>query len=376
MKIGVDISVLTNEMTGVGKWTYFTFKELIKLDIDNNYIFYSNRIISKEVDFIKRVNLKVIKLPPKIRPFLWYYYYLPRLIREDNIEIFISPSFFLPILPSNVKSITVVHDITPIKFPRLHTFSTRIAFKIFLKFSLKRASKIVADSENTKNDLVRFLDINEEKIKVIYPGIDDVYFKNQSILTEQEVYRVMFKYNIPKKFILYVGTIEPRKNLIALLKVFEELKEEKSIPHKLIIVGKKGWHYDSFYDLLSKSKYVNEIILTGYVPEEDLRVLYSYADVFVYPSLYEGFGLPPLEAMAHGCPVVTSNVSSLPEVVGDAGLLVDPNNYKSIKDAIIAILENEKLREDLVKKGIQRAKQFTWKKTASELKSLIYELTL
>jgi glycosyltransferase involved in cell wall biosynthesis len=222
---------------------------------------------------------------------------------------------------------------------------------------------IIADSQNTKNDCIKYLGIPEEKIKVIYLAPDSIY---QPINNKQEIReQVCKKYNIEFPFILYTGTLEKRKNIPILIKAFYKLKK-MGISHKLLIVGKKGWKYDDIFKTIKTLNLQKDIMFTGYVPKEDLVKFYNLADLFVYPSLYEGFGLPPLEAMACGCPVITSNTSSLPEVVKDAGIMFNPYCVDELVKIMYEVLIDESLRIELSRKGLERAKLFNWRKTAEE----------
>ncbi len=196
-------------------------------------------------------------------------------------------------------------------------------WKPTLNLISKKTDFIIADSENTKKDIINYLKIPEEKIRVIYLAADEKYkFLNNNIGLKEEL---KSNYNIDSPFILYVGTVELRKNLPLLIKSFYELKK-RGIPHKLILIGARNFGFNKILRLVNELRLIDEVIFTGFVPEEDLVKFYNTADIFVYPSLYEGFGLPPLEAMACGCPVITSNSSSLPEVVGDSGIMVIHTN--------------------------------------------------
>jgi glycosyltransferase involved in cell wall biosynthesis len=237
----------------------------------------------------------------------------------------------------------------------IHTFLQRYA----LSRTLKNVDMIITVSKSTKKDVIKCLKFPEEKIKVIYNGVDERFkpLKNYN--------DVLHKYNINPPYILYIGTLEPRKNIPALIKAFYKLKK-RGIRHKLVIVGKKGWKYKQIFRVVEDLNLRRDVVFTGYVSYNDLPKFYSAADLFVYPSLYEGFGLPPLEAMACGCPVITSNVSSLPEVVGDAGFIVDPSDIGGLSRTIKELLANDSLRENVIRKGLKRIKEFSWEKTAKE----------
>jgi len=227
--------------------------------------------------------------------------------------------------------------------------------------TLKTADKIITVSNSTKNDLMNHFNIPKEKIRVIFEAADEK-FKS---LNNKETKEVKYKYHLNFPFILYVGGLAVHKNIPALIKAFYKVKK-KGIQHKLVITGTKRWKYKEIFETIDKLDLQNDVVFTGYVSDEDLPALYNAADLFVYPSIYEGFGLPPLEAMACGTPVITSNTSSLPEVVGDAGIMVDPYDVNGLADAMHEVLANEGLRANMIKNGLERAKMFSWEKCARE----------
>jgi len=231
------------------------------------------------------------------------------------------------------------------------------------------ADQIIAISNSTKQDLIRYFQVPEEKITVTHLAADECF--QPLPFDKVQVFRE--KYGLDFPFILYVGTLEPRKNLPTLIKAFYYLKK-KNIHHKLVIAGGKGWKYDPIFQTISDLNLIKDIHFTGYVPKEDLPLLYNAADAFVYPSLYEGFGLPPLEAMACGCPVITSNTSSLPEVVGDAGIMINPCDYDKLAEAIDNIISDTDLKIQFSKMGQVRAAQFSWNKCAEETLKIYNDL--
>jgi glycosyltransferase involved in cell wall biosynthesis len=259
------------------------------------------------------------------------------------------------------KCIITVYDLTPLLFSETHEKGRVLMHKYLFPLILKKSDKIISISHHTKNDIIKHFKIPEDNIKVIHLAANE----NYKPLNENEINNIKQKYNLNYPFILYVGTLEPRKNIPTLLKAFYKLKKQ-GIKHKLVITGKKGWKYKSIFETIEKLNLQKDVIFTGYVPDEDLPALYNAADLFVYPSIYEGFGLPPLEAMQCGTPVITSNTSSLPEVVGDAGIMVNPYDVDELANKMYEVLTNDGLREELSKKGIERAKLFSWKKCAEE----------
>jgi glycosyltransferase involved in cell wall biosynthesis len=287
----------------------------------------------------------------------------------------------------------IFYDLSFLRFPKFFSFSKRIWHQFMLpKRQAQKAGIIVAISESTKQDLVSFYKIDPNKIKVIYPGIDN---KFRVISDKTKLIEIKDKYRLSDDFILYFGTIEPRKNILGLIKAFEEIKKEKFgkildvnwqgfegvvrgqkdkifdfSKLKLVIAGTKGWLCKEVFEQVKNSNLKDDIIFTGFVSEEDKVYLYNLAKVFVYPSFFEGFGLPPLEAMACGVPTVASNKSSLPEVVGNAAIMINPQNLNEISWAKKEILENQELSDYLIRTGLKRAKQFDWDNTAKEILKL------
>lgn len=285
---------------------------------------------------------------------------------RDRIDLLFSPCFLVPLIcPS--RSMITIHDLTHVVFPEKHKAKHLFIYNTLLPHSIKSSNKIIAVSQNTKQDIIKIFNIPEEKVTVIYESANDIF---KPVKGSESISKIKRKYGIPSKYILFVGTIEPRKNLIRLIEAFNLVKTRKNINYKLVIVGKKGWMYEDVFNSIKELGLENEIVFTDYIPEKDLVYIYNGADIFVYPSLYEGFGLPPLEAMSCGVPVVTSNTSSLPEVVGKAAVLIDPYDVKQLSDAIYWVLTNRGLRENLIGNGLRRARLFSWQKAARELSSV------
>ena len=263
----------------------------------------------------------------------------------------------------NPKVVVTIPDLSCFIYPQYHTeancqFVTRNVHQ-----AARQASFIIAISESTKREIVRFLHVPEEKIRVVYLAAGDIFHQK---CPSDSVAMIKNKYKINKRYFLSVGSIEPRKNLGRALIAFKALIEMKKADYQFVITGGKGWKNEAFYNLIRKLDIDEHLVFTGYVPEEDLPALYQGADVFVYPSLYEGFGLPVLEAMASEVPVITSNTSSLPEVAGDAAILVNPTEVFEIYEAMEALATKPQLREELKVKGKERSTKFSWEKTAHQ----------
>jgi glycosyltransferase involved in cell wall biosynthesis len=370
MKIGIDISQIVYG-TGVSVYTQNLVENLLKIDNKNEYIFFGASLRSKNklkkfekrIKKYKNAQIKLISIPPSVLEILWNrlrIFPLEKFI--GKVDIFHSSDWTQPpIKYSETKKITTVHDMVPYLFPKSVHKKIINTQKRRLKIVKNEVDKIIADSNTTKEDLVKFLEIEKDKIKVVYLAPPSK-FKPQS---DEKITEVLKKYKIKKPYILSVATQEPRKNIQKVLKVFGEI-QEKYPDLSLVLSGKYGWGTN-----LSTSKqgflYPEKIAWTGYVPEEDLISLYSGCRVFVYPSFYEGFGLPILEAMACGAPVITSNNSSMAEIAKDAAILIDPRSKSQLKKAIGLILSlNMENYQKIVKASMERAKQYSWKKTAQE----------
>jgi len=274
--------------------------------------------------------------------------------------------------------VVTIHDLTPLILPGMVDF--RAGERIVYKFKLKcaqKAERIIADSENTKKDIIKLLKVNEEKVKVIYLARDSKFhpIENRDILDE-----IRKKYHLKKSFILYVGGLSSEtKNIKRLIKAFARLLKMSETKYDLVIVGEyKGNYYQPYFKSLQRvireHSLEGKVIFVGFIPEEDLLSLYNAAELFVFPSLYEGFGIPPLEAMACGTPVVSSNAASLPEVVGDAALLFDPHKIEEMTQAMQKVLMDNNLCQSLITKGFKQVRKFSWEETARETLKVYEEI--
>jgi glycosyltransferase involved in cell wall biosynthesis len=283
-----------------------------------------------------------------------------RQIRRDRIDVF--HTTYLPIPRLSIPVILTINDVRfahlPQTYPRLRLWFLRSV----LASSLKRASRIIAISEDTKTDLVKLWNVREEKVDVVHIAADARF---SSIVDSEALDRVRQTYNLGNRFILCVGHLEPRKNLTRLVSAYCKLRAQNTLDHKLVILGRPTFGFDTFLESLKASPYSADISLTGYVPDVDLPAIYALADLLTFPSLHEGFGIPVLEAMAIGTPVVTSNVSAMPEVAGDAAMLVDPYSTDSIANGIAAVLNDNALRDRLIQRGLVRARHFAAEKSAA-----------
>jgi len=369
MKIGIDVSKTTHGVKdGIYCYVYNLVKTLAKIDKDNQYILYPLFTHLFSMDYTKaycpentNFKLKFKYWPKWLVEHLWLN---PRINKKHllgKVDILHS-TCFEAFKDHYGKLIVTIFDTSFLSHPQFHEpLNIEFANKGCIN-AVKYADKIIAISENTKMDLIKYYSCPPDKIKVIYLGADEIFKPHK----KKEIGPILSKYNINKKYILNVGSIEPRKNLIGLIKAYASLPISLKDSYELIIIGNSGWLNLDIFEMVNILQLNNKIRFIRNVPDEDLPYLYNGASLFIYPSFYEGFGLPVLEAMQCGCPVITSNNSSLPEVAGDAALLIDPNNVSDIAKKMELLLNNDDLRNELAIKGLERAKGFSWDKCAKE----------
>lgn len=309
--------------------------------------------------------------------FLWTQIGLPvALLQVKPVpDVFFTPTHYAPRFSPCPRLISIM-DLSYIHFPEM--FKKRDLWKLerWTAYSVSKARKILAISESTKDDIIKYYQIEPEKVVVIYPGMDKKLATLRILKNMENTEKIKKKYGIEGDYILYVGTLQPRKNLVRLIEAFNiTIKQYNNITIKLVIAGKKGWLYEEIFQRVKDLGLKKEVIFTGYVPDKDLPALYKGAKCFVLVSLYEGFGLPALEALSFGVPVVVSKISSLPEVVGNAGVLVDPHDVKDIVKGINEVLNyTEAERQEMIRRGLKQAKKFSWEKCAKETLEVLTEV--
>lgn len=369
-KISLELQWAIGKKTGVGWYIYNIVRELNKSK-KNEYVAEFVNFLNK-YDARKEINCDIEIKENKLMPYKIYNFLTKKLNISHNL-IFGTKSdiyhFFNFTIPKNIKGkvINTIYDTVFISAPE--TMGDRKTLKEY-KYGAQKSDLIITISESARKDIVDHLKVPKEKIKIIYPGID--FEKYSREIEENKLRKIRGKYKLPKKYILYLGTIEPRKNIVRIINSFLEYRNLTKSDIKLVIAGGKGWKYEKIMKLVDQNK--QNIILTGYIEEEDKIPLYKMAEIFVFPSLYEGFGMPVLEAMACGVPVVTSNVSSLPEVAGKAAILVNPLKEEEMTDAYNKILSNEEFRKKMIEEGIEQSKKFQWKESARKLEKIYEEL--
>jgi len=378
MRIGIDARLILNpekgDAIGVGHYTYQLIRHLLEIDKENEFVlFFDFRVREKDIKKFTRPNVKI-----KFYPFSDYKKYLPGAYNEilgtatlvkEKLDILhtTSPMSRIPVSYRG-KVIVTVHDLAVYKvpdvFPKLGAAKTRAVMSLMMG----KADKIIAVSNSTKNDLCEIFKCPGEKVKVIYSGFDRRLFEESEVARE----KVLEKYGIKSKYILFLGTLEPVKNIVRLFEAYKNFrdncKKEKGnkCDWKLVMAGKKGWLSKDFKHVAKDLEISKDVIFTGYVIGDDLVPLFKNADFFVMPSLYEGFGTTILEAFATGTPAIVSNVSSIPEIAGDAAELVNPLDVKNITDAMTKLAHDENLKNSYREKGKKQLEKFDWDKCARE----------
>ena len=364
MKIAVDIRVLMDKhYSGIAEYTDYLLRDLLERNDGNEFVFYYNSIKPPRHLLSKWQHERIVFVktawPNKIfNYFLQKIWSWPKLdLVTGSADVFWSPHInFSSFGSKTTKKVITIHDLSFLRYPEFFSFRKNFWHKsVHVRKLLKQYDEIIAISENTKRDLIELLQIPEEKITVIYSGL------NKEECEPQEV-----KSLVKTPFILYLGTIEPRKNVAGLIEAYDLLRD-RHLPlasHKLVLAGGKGWKNRQIYVRAKDSLYRDDIYFLGYVSRTEREWLYQNAKLFVYPSYYEGFGFPPLEAMARGLATITSDASSIPEVVADSALTVNPYSSLDLARAIESMLLDHNLRTSYAKKGLIRSQMFNWDKTA------------
>lgn len=363
MNIAIDaFEANLNKKVGMGNYVDNLIQALARIDSENDYTLYVKKG-SNETGNLNQENFKYKKLTsPMIRSY-WSQCRLPIEILLNRPDILHIPTGHK--IPFNCPKNTVVtiHDLAFIKFPKYFESNVKWRSLQFTRHAILKAKKIIAISQSTKNDILKYYKVDELKVEVIYHGVEDIF---KPIEDTSKIDLVCKKYGINLPFVLFVGVLQPRKNITRLIWAFKKMLNSCNLKMQLVIAGNKGWMYEDIFKTVKQAGIEDRVVFTGYALKQDVIWLLNGAKVFVLPSLYEGFGMPVLEAMACGVPVVTSNVSSMPEIAGDAALLVDPYSVDEISRALIDVINKPQLADELVKKGLKRVKSFTWEKAARQ----------
>ena len=374
MRIGINFHTFDKYISGVEYYTLGLLNVLLRIDTRNDYVVYTNQpgLIKEYVPSSKNLTIIEVKhLKTRIARILWEHTRLPRLVGRQELDVLHCPSYICPLYRMSVPCVVTVHDTIAIDHPEWCKQTNALYFNLFMKAAAQKASCVISVSRCTADDLKRNFDLPCSKIRIIYSGIDNIFKANTNSSRQSEV---RMRYNLPERYILYVGNIEPKKNVWTLLCVQKKVRE-KGLPHKLVIVGKRSWRTKVELDEITKEITSNNVVWAGYVDRNDLPLVYQMADVFVFPSLYEGFGSPPLEAMACGTPVVSSSRGALNETVREAALIIEPDNIQEITRAVLSMIADAALREKHIRLGLRQSNIFNWERTARETLSVYEEVS-
>lgn len=361
--IGIDASRSNvKQKTGTEYYSQEIIKNIIKAD-DFRFRLYSKTPL-EYLDKKNNVENRVMKFPR-----LWSQFRLSYEIFKNSPDVLFIPAHTIPLYHGK-KSVATLHDVGFRHFPELYTPLERIYHNFSMKFSVRHATKIIAISETTKKDLIKIYHADEKRISVIYHGFDQkkYYPKSKTETPPAEIAKL-------SSYIYFIGRLEAKKNIKNLVKAYGILREEETIKHKLVLAGRTGYQYEEIAEEINKlpKEIQKDIIQPGYVPDEIANHYLRFASIFAFPSYFEGFGMPLLEAMASGVPVVASNTTSIPEILDGAGLMSDPNRPDLIAENLKNVIENESLRKELIKKGLERAMFFNWEKAAKQTLEVIKE---
>ncbi|MFH1478222.1 MAG: glycosyltransferase family 1 protein [Candidatus Omnitrophota bacterium] len=368
IQIGIDAREFKKgNNTGIARYMGEFLKYSVKNKDGYEYILFCDQ--STDVP-IEGSGIKKVVIPGYCT-FVWDQIQLPRCLKKEKIDIFLTPYFKAPLF-APCKVVVVINDLIPIKFSGYRTltsFFRRLYFKLLAYISIKRADRVVTISNYSKKDLIDTFHIKKDKIKVLALPVGEIFKKLYSIPED-----ALKKYNIHKKFIFYFGNFKPHKNVKTLLEAYKELPLETREEYSLVIGGKPDNYYKNIVRSINKLGLKDDVIFTGFLKDQGLVYLYNAASIFVFPSLYEGFGYPPLESMACGTPVVAFKRTSLPEVIKDTGVLLESSDFKDLSKEINNLLINSRTRDLLSVKCLERAKYFTIDKMSRELLGIFQEL--
>ena len=376
MRVFVEGGCLLRERSGVGQYTKALIEALLPLRPADRFtifgFFFAGKRFAPPIPPRENLDYRLIRyFPGKGYSFLFRKLAAPPvdLLLGARPDLCFFPNFVRFPLALREPSVIVIYDLSFLLHGRYVAPRNREYLKEFVPRSIRKAERIVTISENSRREIVENYRVAPERVAIVPPAVDPGHFRRRP---EEEVREVLARHGITKPYILFTSTIEPRKNILGLLEAYAALPRELRSSHGLVLVGGKGWLDEEIHRRLGELSHL-DVRLTGYVGDRDLPALYSGASVFVYPSFYEGFGMPPLEAMACGVPVVTSRNSSLPEVVGDAGILVDPGDPSAIAQAIQEVLCSPARAADLSRRGLERSRAFRWDESARRLATVFEE---
>lgn len=371
MRIGINGRFLVAKRTGVQRAAFNLIRTLVEIDRENHYLIFTGAGQAGRPEW-NHPNVEVIESDLRegesVMNHIWEQFWLPVLARRHGVDLLHSPANVAPLFYRGT-SVVHIHDLCFVVNPQWYSFLFRTVYNFIIPRLARRASRVITCSNNSRNDLMHFCGLTAEKVSLVYWAVDDIFLGDGL----GNVSPSPGGREPPKDFVLYVGSLEPRKNINTLIEAYVAMRRQHpEIKHKLVLVGGES---PLFADVqLRVRNFVGDIVFEGFIDDETLRRYYVQASLVAYPSLYEGFGLPPLEAMASGTPVVTSDGSSLPEVVGDAALMVNPLSVDELTRAMVRLLTNRELRETFVARGRQQVERFNWYRVARNTLAVYYEV--
>lgn len=376
MHIAINAHLLAHTRSfrraGVSHYIEQLLQHLGQIDTVNRYHIYTTRgLDAAALGLPPNFVVKPSRLPtinPRVR-IPWEQLFAPLLLRQSGADLFHGTLNVVP-LACPIPSVVTIHDLAFIRFPQTFRAYNRIYLDLATRTTVRRATRILAVSEYTKREVVGLLGVPPERV-LVTPNAARSHFRPPDPLALEQFRQ---RRNLPDRFVFYVGTLEPRKNLTTLLDAYSQVARDHQAP--LLIGGGKGWLYQPIFARLEELGLRDRVHFVGYIDEDELPLWYAAARVFVFPSIYEGFGMPPLEAMACGTPVVTANSASLPEVVGDAGLMVPPTDADALAEALLRLLRDDQLHAALRERGLQRAAHFSWLATAQKTRAVYEQVVL
>jgi glycosyltransferase involved in cell wall biosynthesis len=383
MRIGIDIRCLSDgKRTGVEEYTINLLENLFELDKKNQYVLFSNSYQTSHFDArifsqYKNVSVRKFKYPNKLLNLCFWYLRWPLVDQMlGGVDLFFMPNINFVALSKKTKLLLTIHDLSYEIFPETFSLKRRAWHHFINPRNLcRRADQIIAVSDSTRNDIISRYKINPQKVMRIYNGVSDEM--QQLDRNDPKLIEVKERYHLPFNFIFYLGTIEPRKNIAAIVKAYDQLRSLNNPQlekYKLVIAGGKGWKINNILDFMRKAKFTKDIIFTSCITNEDKAAVYTLSSLFAYPSFFEGFGIPVLEAMRCGVPVITSNCSALPEVVDQGAVMVDPDKPEELYLAMKEILLNREFHQQLSQLGLRQAVRFNWRTSARETFAIIEKM--